>query len=203
MEQGKIDSILQADPIERRSIFEEAAGISRFKSRRKEAERKLERTQANLLRLGDIIEELEKRIRSLKNQAGRARSYLKHSEKLNALKKDYYLHRYCLLIKEGNDIKACKIESESEEERLLCALAREKKEFAGLEKQMGLVGEELSSQKTLLAEIKTSLEENQGKIGYFENRIAEPNNKTRQGYSNTVSLPWRLLLKRRKRILGA
>lgn len=75
LEQGKLDMLLQASPRERRFIFEEAAGISRFRIRRDEALRQLKRTNDNLARLGDIIAEIESRIRSVRIQAGRARKF--------------------------------------------------------------------------------------------------------------------------------
>ncbi len=76
LEQGKIDAILSANPLERRAIFEEAAGISRYRARRKETESRLERVLADCLRLDDVLGELERRKRSLKLQAGRAQRYL-------------------------------------------------------------------------------------------------------------------------------
>jgi len=76
LEQGKIDAILSANPLERRTIFEEAAGISRYRQRKKETESRLGRVQADLLRLEDVLGELEKRERSLKIQAGRARRFV-------------------------------------------------------------------------------------------------------------------------------
>jgi chromosome segregation protein len=76
LEQGKIDAILSANPLERRSIFEEAAGISRYRARKKETESRLERVQADCLRLDDVLGELERRRRSLKLQAGRAQRYV-------------------------------------------------------------------------------------------------------------------------------
>src|SRR5471030_2706526 len=75
MEQGKIDQILSSRPEDRRAIFEEAAGITKFKSQKKEALRKLEATEANLLRLADIIREVKRQIGSLQRQAGKARRY--------------------------------------------------------------------------------------------------------------------------------
>ena len=75
MEQGKIDAILSSRPEDRRSIFEEAAGITKYKSQKKEALRKLEATEANLLRLEDIIKEVKRQIGSLQRQAGKARRY--------------------------------------------------------------------------------------------------------------------------------
>src|SRR5213078_3370666 len=75
MEQGKIDAILSSKPEDRRAIFEEAAGITKFKSQRKEALRKLEATEANLLRVTDVIREVKRQIGSLQRQAGKARRY--------------------------------------------------------------------------------------------------------------------------------
>jgi chromosome segregation protein len=75
MEQGKIDQILSSRPEDRRTIFEEAAGITKYKAQKKEALRKLEYTDANLLRLGDILKEVKRQIGSLQRQAGKARRY--------------------------------------------------------------------------------------------------------------------------------
>lgn len=75
MEQGKIDQILSSRPEDRRAIFEEAAGITRFKSQRKEALRKLEATEANIIRLDDIIKEVNRQITSMQRQAAKARRY--------------------------------------------------------------------------------------------------------------------------------
>ncbi|MDO8629989.1 MAG: AAA family ATPase, partial [Phycisphaerales bacterium] len=94
IEQGRVDQLLQSSPVDRRVIFEEAAGISRYKARKREAERKLERTNQNLLRVADVIEELEKRLRSVKLQAGRARSYVEYQTRLNELRSSFALAEY-------------------------------------------------------------------------------------------------------------
>jgi chromosome segregation protein len=75
MEQGKIDLILSSRPEDRRAIFEEAAGITKYKAQKKEALRKLEYTDANLIRLADIVKEVKRQIGSLQRQAGKARRY--------------------------------------------------------------------------------------------------------------------------------
>ncbi|MFH2001739.1 MAG: hypothetical protein ABIK28_18785, partial [Planctomycetota bacterium] len=173
MEQGKIDSVLQTDPVSRRAIFEEASGISRFKTRRKEAERKLERTHANLLRVGDIIEELEKRIRSLKNQAGRARSYLNNSDRLKEIKREYFLHLYYVLIDEKKIIAQGKAEAEADAVRYQDVLNVQKEAVAEFEKKIELFSESLYAQKNIYTETKTSQEETQIKVGYFEKRVHE------------------------------
>ncbi len=94
IEQGRVDQLLQSSPVDRRIIFEEAAGISRYKARRREAERKLDRTNQNLLRVADVIEELEKRLRSVKLQAGKARSYVEYQSRLNELRSTFALAEY-------------------------------------------------------------------------------------------------------------
>src|SRR6059058_1613758 len=75
MEQGKIDMILSSRPEDRRAVFEEAAGVTKYKTQKREALRKLEATDANLLRIGDIIKEVKRQIGSLQRQAGKARRY--------------------------------------------------------------------------------------------------------------------------------
>ena len=86
IEQGKVDSLLQASAKDRRAIFEEAAGISRFKAKKVEAQRRLERVDQNLLRLSDIVDEVDSRLRRLKSQAGKARRYKEHSDRLQSLR---------------------------------------------------------------------------------------------------------------------
>ena len=75
MAQGQIDQILSSKPEERRAVFEEAAGITKYKREKKEALRKLEYTEANLLRVSDVLAEQERRMNSLKRQVSKARRY--------------------------------------------------------------------------------------------------------------------------------
>ena len=76
LEQGRIDAVLSSNPIDRRRIFEEAAGISRYRQRKHECELRLNRVQQDMERLEDVVRELEGRERSLKLQAGKARRYV-------------------------------------------------------------------------------------------------------------------------------
>ncbi|MEL7267028.1 MAG: AAA family ATPase, partial [Planctomycetota bacterium] len=86
IEQGKVDRMLQANAKDRRAIFEEAAGISRFKAKKVEAERRLGRVQQNLTRLGDIVDEVGGRLQSLKSQASRAEKYRTTSTRMQDLR---------------------------------------------------------------------------------------------------------------------
>ena len=103
LEQGKIDQILSARADDRRTVFEEAAGITKYKADKKEALRKLEHTEANLLRLEDVVREVKRQIISLQRQAGKARRYKELSEEMRSL--DIYvtnqrLHEYAQKINE-------------------------------------------------------------------------------------------------------
>lgn len=89
--QGRIDEILSTRPEDRRAIFEEAAGIMKYKVRKNEAERKLESTRQNLLRIDDIIHELESQLEPLREQAEKARKYLELSNELKSLEVALYL----------------------------------------------------------------------------------------------------------------
>ena len=82
MEQGRIDQVLSSRPDDRREVFEEASGISKYKADRREALRKLDHTEANLLRLSDIIKEVKRQIISLQRQVGKAKRYKNLQEQL-------------------------------------------------------------------------------------------------------------------------
>ncbi|MCD6338054.1 MAG: AAA family ATPase, partial [Verrucomicrobia bacterium] len=85
MAQGNITQILSSRPEERRVVFEEAAGITRFKAQKKEALRKLEQTEQNLTRVADLIGEVKRRIGSLQRQAAKARRYRRYAEQLELI----------------------------------------------------------------------------------------------------------------------
>ncbi|HTL70942.1 MAG TPA: AAA family ATPase [Candidatus Eisenbacteria bacterium] len=88
IEQGKMDVILNSKPEDRRVIFEEAAGITKFKSKKKEALRKLEQTDQNLLRVNDIIQEVKRQIGSIERQAKKAEAYKAEFERMKNLELD-------------------------------------------------------------------------------------------------------------------
>jgi len=104
IEQGKVEIFLQAGQDERRAIFDEAAGISKYKARKKEALRKLERVDQNLLRINDIVQEIEKRLRSIKYQAGKARNYRTYTEQLKELRSLHFLAQYHTLGASRSDL---------------------------------------------------------------------------------------------------
>src|SRR5213593_629468 len=109
MEQGKIDMILSSRPEDRRAVFEEAAGITKYKTQKREALRKLEATEANLLRIGDVIKEVKRQIGSLQRQAGKARRYQALHGDLRVLETHYSRKQLDLL---ETDLSDCHKEVE-------------------------------------------------------------------------------------------
>ncbi|MCB9654538.1 MAG: chromosome segregation protein SMC [Deltaproteobacteria bacterium] len=94
IEQGRIGLIVTSKPEDRRAVIEDAAGVSRYKARRKQAERRIEATEQNLLRVKDITDELEKRLGSLERQAKKAERYKRIKEELRSLDLHAAAHRY-------------------------------------------------------------------------------------------------------------
>ena len=92
--QGRIDEILSQRSEDRRTVFEEAAGISRYRARKEEAEGRMKRADENLLRVLDVLDELETHLKPLKKQAETARQYLTLSESLKKLDIRLFLYRY-------------------------------------------------------------------------------------------------------------
>ncbi len=106
MEQGKIDQVLRDSHSERRAIFEEAAGIAKYKARRKESLRRLDRVEADLLRVSDVVTEKQRLVRSLKIQAGRAERYQVLVDEMRAKRLQLAVHRYGKLLGERETASA-------------------------------------------------------------------------------------------------
>ncbi|MBP8303130.1 MAG: chromosome segregation protein SMC [Phycisphaerae bacterium] len=94
IEQGQVEQVVAASAVDRRIVFEEAAGISKYKAHKREALRRLEHAEQNLLRLADILGEVTRRLRSVKVQAGKARSFLEATQRLKELQVNYSLVEY-------------------------------------------------------------------------------------------------------------
>ena len=120
--QGKIDEILSNKSEERRNIFEEAAGIVKYRARKNESEKKLEQTKLNLLRINDILSEIEANIEPLKNQSEKAKKYLSLREELKSIEIGLFIYNidnYKQKIEElMQDIEVINAQRTDEESRL-------------------------------------------------------------------------------------
>ncbi|MBM4025143.1 MAG: chromosome segregation protein SMC [Planctomycetes bacterium] len=164
IEQGQVDQLVSASKVDRRLVFEEAAGISKYKAHKKEALRKLEHTDQNLLRLADILDEVAKRLRSVKLQAGKARNYLEYAQRLKELQVNFSLVEYGKN-KEQLDEKSALLHRAQEQ---LSAVAAEE---AGAEAETSRLGNEIIAKEHRLGETGNALVAAQSKIDQKLQRI--------------------------------
>ncbi len=130
MEQGKIDLILSNKPQDRRRLIEEAAGITKYKTKRRAAELKLEETQANLLRIDDTLSEVTRNLNSLKRQAGKARRHRELSEQLSTAKRALYKGRIVAAQSEQQSARGSVAAAQASESELAAQLATDEAELA-------------------------------------------------------------------------
>ena len=125
IEQGQIGFIVNARPSERRLIIEEASGITRYKDRRKRADRKLERTEQNLQRTRDVLDEIESRMESLESQAEKAREHKKITARLESLEIGLLVDRRDEAVSTAenleDDLKEAREEAEEVQKKLAIA----------------------------------------------------------------------------------
>jgi len=98
IEQGRIGFIVSSKPEERRYLIEEAAGVTKYKARKKAAERKMDQTRQNLLRVGDIVQEIERSVATLKRQAQKAERYKRYRAEMRDLELHVASHRWLELV---------------------------------------------------------------------------------------------------------
>ena len=125
IEQGRIGQILSSKPLDRRALIEEAAGITKFKSRKRTTELKLESARQNLLRLNDIISEIERQVNSLKRQAQKARRYRRLREEMRGVQKLVFTFDYYRL-NEANERVTLELESARVKQAEIDALLAER-----------------------------------------------------------------------------
>ncbi len=173
MMQGRIDQILSSRPEDRRSIFEEASGITKYKADKKEAIRKLEHTEANLIRLADVIREVKRQIGSLQRQAGKARRYKSLSSELRQL--DIYATRENVRALDVK-IKDLKIKL-AQKEQLLAAIKKEVDEIdssnVAVRESLVKIEREIAATQELAVEYRGKLDHTRELIAVNERQIEE------------------------------
>ena len=173
IEQGRVDVLLQANPSDRRQIFEEAAGISKYKMRKKEAQRRLERVDQNLLRLQDIIDEVEKRLRSVKLAAGKARSYQAYQQRLRELRSRYALSEYHRLRVTRNEAEARIAELSDGATKRRTDLSDNDTRTTEANFRIGELEGELSEAEKRLLTVQSQISAHEERIAASERRIGD------------------------------
>ena len=190
--QGRIDEILSTRPEDRRAIFEEAAGIMKYKVRKKEAERKLESTSQNLLRIDDIIHELESQLEPLQEQAETARKYLALSNELKALEVALYLDN---IEKSREKIEEIEIQFKQVEKDILEEKARlEEKinENRGKTERLDKLKKILEGLRTELIELDKNIDQLDSQIKLDEEKISHIESSNAASSQNIDELKERL-----------
>ncbi|MBQ1864135.1 MAG: AAA family ATPase, partial [Thermoguttaceae bacterium] len=164
IEQGRVEALLQSSSIQRRAVLEEAAGVSRFNAKKQEVARRLERVEQNLLRLSDIVGEIEGQLRKTKSQAAKAENYRLYTARLQKLRTEVSLYEWRLKTSERDKLNAetnnysefeadCsgKIQAaEAKEAELAAKLANAEKELRELEAALSATREKIVAEESTI-----------------------------------------------------
>jgi chromosome segregation protein len=173
IEQGRVDALLTSSPTDRRAIFEEAAGIAKYKARKREADRKLDRTQQNLLRVTDIIEEVQKRLRSVKLQAGKARNFQTYEARLKELRAGFSLAEFHRLTQSLESLTQEGSSTTDQSTQLRTAIDRNEAESSELLETANQLSEELSVTEHELTRVRSEIAGHQAHLEAAHRRISE------------------------------
>ncbi len=166
IEQGKIENLIDAGPEERRWFIEDAAGITRYKSRKKEALQKIERTKQNLFRINDVIAEVKRQMNSLKRQAKKAERYKTYQEQIEDLEVKLAIYQYRTIASEIDETESLLVslrdtdfEHDSELAKLDAAIEQIKQERAAKH-------ERISEEKVKTHDFQRLIDKLEGDIKY-------------------------------------
>ncbi len=173
LEQGKIDQVLSSRPEDRRAIFEEAAGITRYKTQKKEALRKLENTDANLLRLDDILQEVRRQIGSLQRQAGKARRYQEIAGKLKTLECQLARHKADALAEELRELEGSAAQARARQQQLHLDLESCDEQLQQARTQLAAFESELSRAREEAAQARHQADRAQLEQQQTRDRVAD------------------------------
>jgi chromosome segregation protein len=179
IEQGKVDVMLQSSAKERRAIFEEAAGISRFKAKKVEALRRLERVDQNLLRLSDIVEEVDSRLRSVRAQAAKARRYKEYADRLQELRTQVGLvdwralgDRLAAIQSESDAVHKDIAENAANAESAEAQAAELEKQAAAVENEIRFSEARLTENRERVAAVDAAIEHERARSGDLDEQTA-------------------------------
>lgn len=173
--QGKIDSIVSSKSEDRREIFEEAAGISRYRYRKTEAERKLANTEDNLVRLRDIVTELEDRVGPLKNQAKKAEAFLEYASEKRGLEIALWLetlNKSSGVIKEHEDkIEISRLQCE-DADKVIAEISEKTEE---LYSESGRIATDLETLRAVISACEAEISDKRSEVSVANNNILHNN----------------------------
>ncbi|HVT02278.1 MAG TPA: AAA family ATPase, partial [Thermoanaerobaculia bacterium] len=173
MEQGKIDLILSNKPQDRRKLIEEAAGITKYKTKRRAAELKLDETQANLLRIDDTLAEVTRNLNSLKRQAAKARKHKEVIDALSLAKRSLYAGRIAIAKKDLGLSESILAEAQGLESEATAVLAREEASLAETRTHYSDMAAQASSIREEMARLSSETERLRSFLSQSENHLSD------------------------------
>jgi chromosome segregation protein len=173
MAQGNITQILSSKPEDRRMIFEEAAGITKFRTQKKEALRKLEATEQNLLRVADLIREVKRQIGSLQRQAGKARRFKQLMTELQHLDTQLARHQFDVLQTDIRTRTEQLEKSRVEIETISATVLRVESEIGVLREQLSEQSAQVNEFQQQGLELKGQIDRHDGRIHFNEDKLRD------------------------------
>lgn len=173
IEQGRVEALLQSSSLQRRAVLEEAAGVSRFNAKKQEAARRIERVEQNLLRLSDIVSEVESQLRKTKTQAGKAVKYRAYTTRLQKLRTEVSLYEWRLKTAERDKLNGETTDYSEFESTCGAAIQEAEKQQTELSKQLADVEQELRQIEADLAATREKIVSEQSSIDFQKAQAAE------------------------------
>jgi len=201
IEQGKIDQVLSSKPEDRREVFEEASGITKYKAKKKEAMRKLEETEQNLLRINDIILEVKRQINSIERQAKKAERYKDRYEELKAIELKLSRIELELLKTRNVDSEGNVSELKQKESELSSELNRLSQDLSLLNRDRSQVEAKRSDLKSRVVELNSESSSAGDRISMNRERIEELTSR-RLSLESEIKKATDILLSQEKEIAG-
>ena len=196
--QGKIDLVLSSRPEERRMVFDEASGITKYKAQKREAIRKLDETEQNLLRVNDIVVEVKRQIGSLERQANKARKYREVFDELKS-KEVFHsiLEKNSLLGKKEEIINNLK-ELQLREEELLGTIRKQELKISSRSQELKVLEDNMMSAKNELMSLENEVVRNNERINFNREKILELNSSQEHLSGQVVQLETKLKVEEEK-----
>jgi chromosome segregation protein len=188
IEQGRIGQILSSKPQDRRAMIEEAAGVTKYKTRRRLAEGKLESAKQNLSRVFDILEEVTRQLNSLKRQAAKAKRYSELKAEMDSRLRVVLAGRFERLSEDEARVAESREEAARGYERLAQSLAAKEQDHARLQAACFHLEKELTAIRARLAELQVEAERTRGRIESQARQIGTMDQRIEQGESESLQL---------------
>jgi chromosome segregation protein len=184
MAQGNITQLISSKPDDRRLVFEEAAGITRFKTQKKEALRKLDYTEQNLLRVSDTIREVKRQIGSLQRQAGKARRYKEFMDELQNLESQFARHQLGEIQETIRQCEQAISEFKGRSDDFTGTIKSEEALINQARQQRGAIEKQVNEAQEKGANLQVELERLESRIQFSHERIQELDEQVAKAYED-------------------